>query len=281
MNNDVAQEFTNTIMESQLKQAQFVRGDSTKDQTMHSLKISPPCQNADKRDGNRIHILGTQQCVGISSALISSRANSPFGKYKITAETKPHARSAEVLKSCNNIDLKPGDILIIGVGENDIDIKELTSLLHNVFNKFNFCDILLLNIFKNISISSNYMNNVLSNLCKQYNNCQFINCNYYNLIDICRSINYVIDYNNYKNKYLDLTALKNIVLRKNSRLTQVNYKRGTIPYYFPKKQSKNISSCIDTTPHDTKPSESRKKTLIDYFPKINNKQFFRAETKKV
>lgn len=236
-------------------------------------KFSSLIQNTDEMNSNQILILGTQQCVGISSALKSSRENSPYGKYKVTAETKPFAKGAEVLKSCNNTDLKSGDILIIGVGENDTDLKKLTSLLRNIFNKFYFCDILLLNIFKNVSINKNYMNNVLSNLCNQFNNCQFVHCNNYNLIDICRSINYVIDCTNYHNKYLDVTALKNIILKKNSRPIQINHRQGTILNYSAQKQSIKNSSCV-TMPPNTKPSG--KNTIIDYSPKVNDKSFFRA-----
>lgn len=265
--------------ELQWKQAQVVAGDSTEEQirpmTTCSQKLSSSSQNADKVDFNRIHILGTQQCVGLSSALTSSRETSPYGKYKITAETKPYARSAEVLKSYNNINLKTGDILIIGVGENDINLKELTSLLRNIFNKFYFCDILLINIFKNVSISKNNVNNALSRLCNEFNNCQFVYCNNYNLYDICRTINYVIDCINYQNKYLDVTALKKIILRKESRSMQVNCRKGTIPYYFAQKPSTNNIACTNIKPPDTKPSEYKKNTIIDYFPKLNNKTFFR------
>lgn len=226
-------------------------------------------------DFKRILILGTQQCVGLASALLTSRNTSPYQKYKVMAETKPYARSAEVIDTYHNIDLKTGDKLILGVGENDVDLMKLTMLLRNISKKMYFCDIFLINVFRNVIIGEDRINNILFNLCNEFNNCHFVYCKNYNLIDICNSINYQIDCVDYKTKYLDIAAVKKHVLRKESRNVHDRYKKGTIPYYFAQKQL--IRNSTDEIPHNNKPVESKKKKITEYFPRIKRKSFFREQ----
>ncbi|KAF9406270.1 hypothetical protein HW555_013295, partial [Spodoptera exigua] len=51
---------------------------------------------------------------------------------KIIAETKPNAVTDEIVKSCKHLQLKPGDKLVLSVGENDDNAKKVLSQLNDV-----------------------------------------------------------------------------------------------------------------------------------------------------
>ncbi|CAK1581394.1 unnamed protein product [Parnassius mnemosyne] len=256
---------------------------------IHKLKLklhdtnssrSPPCNKltptpAKKNDnGKRIFIYGSQQCVGLSSALIRSRKNTTYEKYTITSQTKPDALTTDILKDCHNVDLTPNDKLILCIGENDYDIKILTSQLRKLLTTFKNNDILLLNVFKNKYINIYALNNSILKICNEFKRCHFVTCTNETIFDMCNSINFLIDYIDYEKKYLDVREIKKLIGRDNNPMTQktgVNiYPKGTIPYYF-KRQS------TFTTTTKTEVKKPKPKYLItDFFPIDNKKNFFRV-----
>ncbi|KAF9418131.1 hypothetical protein HW555_004941 [Spodoptera exigua] len=77
--------------------------------------------------GKTIRILGAQQCVGLAATLIHSRKTTQYEKYGVLAHTMPNAQSDTITKSCTNINLRPGDKIVISLGENDYNMGQPSS----------------------------------------------------------------------------------------------------------------------------------------------------------
>lgn len=235
----------------------------------------PPSPKIKERQENKILIFGSQQCVGLSSALIRSRENTSYEKYTVRAQTKPHALASHVLMDCHNINLTSNDKLVIGIGENDYDMQIILSQLRMLLNRFRNFDIIVLNIFKNMYLNVDELNDNIRLLCNKYNNCNFVSCTDNSLHEICKSINFVIDCKDYDKKYLNVKELKKLIasinnsdFKKNSK----NYPKGTIPYYFAPIQATSRS----TSPDINRPIRIIKNKITDYFPTTSKKEFFRT-----
>lgn len=227
---------------------------------------------------NKIFIFGAQQCVGLSSVLMRSRQDTPYVKYAITSLTKPYALTSDVIRNCQNIPLSPSDKLVLCVGENDYDTKILSSQLRQLLDVFSNNNVIILSVLKNVYLNVNDLNQTIRNICNEYKNCNFIDSNH-KLYNTCKLINHTIDYDDYEKKYLNVKELKKLILRKQPNSTKTDNKdkkdpKGTIPYYFARKQpecdpinkaelTKNTSPKIGTIPH--------------YFKVVDRKQLFREK----
>lgn len=205
-----------------------------------------------QRQTSKILILGTQQSVNLSSALIRSRYFTKYNKYQIQSQIKPHALCSEVLKNYENINLEKNDKLVICVGENDYDLNILSSHLRKLSNKFINNSILVLNIFRSHYINVDDLNNNIQTICNEYKNCHYVESNSNKLFDICKSLNFKIDCIDYDSKYLDIKELKKLILHKKtiyepkSQGKGMLKTKGTIPYYF-KCYQKNCSTVAGNT----------------------------------
>ncbi|CAK1595309.1 unnamed protein product [Parnassius mnemosyne] len=234
---------------------------------------------ADKEDDkNRLYITGTQRCTGLATALIQSRANTPYEKYVITAITKPYAPSADFIVNIRNINVKPKDKVIICIGENDYDINILSSQLRRFLRYFPDNDTIVLNILTNIYLSVTDINKTIKRICNGHQNYHFVECKHRNPFQLCNSINYLIDCIDYENEYLNPKQLKKIIARSKPAPEKalskvVQYLKGTIPYYFSRARSgANASISGSDANRQTRLTQS---TLLHFFPKID-KPFFRA-----
>lgn len=252
---------------------------STLDNTQAPVQAKPTSTVcAEKEDvKNRLYIIGTQRCAGLASALIRSRTNTPYGKYVITAITKPYAPSSNFIINVQNINAKPKDKVIVCIGENDYDIKILSSQLRRILKHFSKNDIIVLNLLSNKYLSVIDMNNTLKRICNEHQNCHFIECKHRNPFQLCNSINYVVDCIDYENEYLNLKQLKKIIARNKTAPEKaqklVQYPKGTIPYYFSRTQSGTDASISGSDANG--PTRLTQSTLLHFFPKTD-RPFFRT-----
>lgn len=237
--------------------------------------------------GRNLYIYGTQQCVGLASALMQSRCNTKYEKYRVFAETKPNAKCYDVTQNCIRRILNPDDKIVICVGENDHNLKQVLSQLEVVLETFYNNRIIVLNVNSSHFLNTSKLNNGIKNLCKKFKKCHFLNKHYFKLSEICNSINYVIDCNDYDEAYLYPANIRKFVMRNhtnsntntNSNTTTskkclAEPKKGTIPFYF------NNQSC-EKNKQTASPTESvsnvNKGTIPYYFPMLKKKNsFFRA-----
>lgn len=239
--------------------------------------ISPlPEKKKDRR--KKLLIYGSQQCVGLSSALIRSRENTMYEKYTVTAQTKPYALTSDILKDCKNISIESNDKLVIGIGENDYDMNIILSQLRKLCIKFKYIDIIVLNLFKNMYLNVYELNDNIRRLCKEFNQCHFVSCKDKSVLGLCKSINYVIDCIDYEKKYLNARELKKLIANNNNRIFELNkiskkYTKGTIPYYFEPVRYRNASPDIHS--ESIKPTKAKDK-ITDYFPISKRNQLFRT-----
>lgn len=229
---------------------------------------------------NKLWIYGTQTCVGVASALMNSRSETKYGIYDVQAETKPFAQSKDILKNILESDVKDNDKLIICVGENDHDLKGLMSQLNKLFLRFSKNTIIFLNIFKNNFIYAYHLNNSIRKMCNKHKHCRFVECEQYTLIDICKSINYVIDCEDYDHKYLNFKETRQMIARnkQNHVLSNERHTKGTIPYYFHSiKTNYNTGTGYTNEPKIEITNNAKVGTIPFYFQKLRQKDktFFR------
>lgn len=172
------------------------------------LLSSPQVQKVDNI--KKIHIVGTQQCVGLASMMIRLRENTKYEKYQVTALTKPYASSDEILHVCDNINLNEKDNLVLCIGENDSNPMKIISNLCVIMKKFSRNNILLLNVVENIYLNERKLSEQLKLVSKNHTNSHFINICTKSLFDACRQINSVIDFIDYKDKYLSFNKRRNV-----------------------------------------------------------------------
>lgn len=237
-----------------------------------------------------ILIYGSQQCVGLASALIHTRQDSEYIRkcgihdYQIIAETKPYALSNDILGSSISSQLemlKPGDKVILNIGENDYN-PEMTLLLFKQFiEKYDNVIFLLLSVLKNHYLDVSHLNERLKMICKNYKNCYFVTCDRFGKkSDICLSINCIIDSIDYNDKYLKSGQIVKLISRnKPNNLNEkgLKYPKGTIPYYFARERTQIASSDSgDSVENLNLTTMKNKGTITYYFPKImKNQSFFR------
>lgn len=226
-----------------------------------------------------IAIFGAQQCVGLAAALLHSRKLTQYEKYGVVAQTMPYAYSEKIVKCCTKLRLRPEDKIVICLGENDRIVGHVLSQLKSVLMTFYKNTIIVLNVFKNNNLNVNKLNNGIKNICKYYKNCKFTDSKYCNLPDICKSINYLIDCEDYDKKFLNPVEIrKHLASSKLSFLpkTTVNEpKKGTIPFYFKSSNSGELSVNNLTSIPSEKP---KKGTIPYYFHSVTkNDTFFHAK----
>lgn len=148
----------------------------------------------------QIHILGTQQCKGLSSALIKTRKNTMYEKYKISSFIKPNANCNAVLST--DYIFTHNDKLILCIGENDTNPTKILLDLCSFLNKHINTSIFIISILHNPHLNENKLNDQLKLICNNYNNCEFVQLKHtfskYRvgsnfILDIARQINIIID----------------------------------------------------------------------------------------
>lgn len=212
------------------------------------------CRHVD--DSNRIFIFGTQRCVGLSAAILRSREDTQYEKYVVTAETKPYALSPDVLCNVNNLKMYSSDKIIICIGENDYDKKITTTNLRRLIKRFIKHDIIVLNILSNRYLNVTDLNQSLKEICNEYQNCHYINCNSRSVFQLAKSINYVIDCFDYERNYLNPKQLRKYIVR-------------GMPTTLPRKNISNGSHIVES-------SRLTQTTLHQFFPRTNKNNSFRA-----
>ncbi|KAG6456629.1 hypothetical protein O3G_MSEX009856 [Manduca sexta] len=155
--------------------------------------------------------------------------NTKYEKYKVVSIIKPHAPTHEILKSCNEVEDTPGNYIILGVGQDDANPAHLAIELATTLNKFQYTNIIILNVTHNPYLNEWKLNNQFKQICNNIKHCRFLfisqktyKKNVYSNI-ATKKINLLI-HSDYTDKYLP-----NI---KNSIKTNGFCKTGTIPYYF-------------------------------------------------
>lgn len=261
---------------------------TTSPEVQHPLDISSKLN--DFRP-NTIWILGTQQCVGLSSELARSRDLKGFRKYSVTAITKPFASAEETLKSFCNVRFGTMDKIVICVGENDSNPLKLGSELSAFLKKHNKHTILVMKILDNKYLNVNKLNRDVELMCKNFDNCYYVNVNINNnrknaLSTTCSKLNFLINSIDYDNTFLKQSQL---IKCNNRHLQSVNFNhdythtnklqnlsRQTNCNRVSSQQislkSKPRQSCIrDYFPLDVKTNvKPIQKTLLDYFEKIDH-----------
>ncbi|PZC83421.1 hypothetical protein B5X24_HaOG207804 [Helicoverpa armigera] len=231
---------------------------------------------------SRVFIFGSQQCVGLAAAMIHSRQNTRYEKYTITANTKPNALSSQIIMSCRYAKLNHNDKLVICLGENDHNLNYVLSQLQTILDTFYNNMTIVLNVFKNEFFDVNKLNYRLKNVCINYKKCKFLECKSNNISELCTKINYLIDYNDYYEKYLDPRNLVNH-MRSNKSSANKNIKlnkpkKGTIPFYFDRVSLSRQQSEILITSTE----KPKKGTIPYYFPVIkNNSKLFRVRNSEI
>lgn len=215
---------------------------------------------------HKVFIFGDEQVRGLSLKMIESRTNTWNDKYTIISTVKPGATCIEILKGCDNISsrIEKDDIIILGLGTNDKNAFTMYSSICNTLYKFKNNKFFLLNVKNNQFLDVRLLNYQLKNLCKNYENCMFLdiyNYEYYlnlknrNIDDkyinaTIFKLNIEIDNIEYKNTYInDHQVLKRHINNvkkyynnisnnkaKNSLYKEDLNKKGTIPYYFKVKE---------------------------------------------
>lgn len=231
------------------------------------VTLAPPSTTYEKQTPDftgdtppKIYIVGGQQCVGLGPRLVHSRLESKYGRYSISAVTKPNAPAEEILKECDNVEDSSRNYLLLCAGEDDTNPMKVVIEFASKLKRFNFINIIVLAINDNTSLNTYKLNELISNLCRNIPNCQFVNIHngrlqhtsnaYLNMT--CKQINFIIDYRYYCDKYLSCKGLheilKNNRQKTNTAKQNVNpKKRGTIPYYFPV-LDKKIDNIVTSTP---------------------------------
>ena len=207
-----------------------------------------------------ISILGSRQLTGLGSKLLQSRYESKLGQYTVSAIVKPNATTDEILKECCNIEDSPDNFLVVCAGEHDRNPTKVLIEFASALKRFKFINIIVINVINNNYLNISKLNSCISDICRNLTNCNFIEIckgkttlnNGTNLNLTCDKINLLIDYHNYKNRYLTPSSLREII-RKNFSNKGKGKKwilppvKGTIPYYFPL-LVKNISTKQLTSP---------------------------------
>lgn len=241
------------IIESEILQnkSPLAQDDQTNNVQQSELSDHTIQSSIEHKDSNKIYIYGSQQCIGLAVSLIKSRENSVYNKYSISSLTKPCADTQEVLKECYNTQQVESSKVIICVGENDSNPIKIIAELSAVLQKLQKCDVLVLNVLRSNYLNEKLLNLKLQLLCKTFKNCHFVKnsprfSNY--LFDICKNINYHIDFIDYKRSYLSFESLKRRL--QSSRVSKIsnpvlketcNLKQKSILDYFTKNQETNIS----------------------------------------
>lgn len=231
----------------------------------------------------KMFILGTQQYTGLASAVIRFRENRKYGKYQVSAVTKPFAQTAEVLK-CQNLKLDSKDKLVLCIGENDIDPIITTSELYSILKTFQNNTVIVVNVVDSRHLNTKRLNILLKQICGKFTNCHFLENKYIYkslLYDICYSLNLLIDSLDYNRDFLDPSVIKKHI-QHNNRYTHTHRKEDTTQKTRLDAHEITLNLLLlESTPR------LKQTHILDYYPKIHtsnivyhkqgNDQFFRRE----
>lgn len=229
-----------------------------------------------KKRKSRLLILGSQQLIGLSYKLAKIREwNKCYEDYSIFSFLKPYAKVDEILKTCDNLGFNENDQIVLCVGENDTNPTIFLHELSGAIKLLNKCNIIIINVNYNKALNVNTLNSYLKNLCTQLPNCEFISIEKPFLLSrseyilyLCRKINFIIDSRYYEKTYLTglLEQHKNNL--RNHYIKEHQPKKGTIPYYFKKKETVTLMEVYNT------PNVVADKTTTEG----NRRRFFRAKS---
>ena len=205
----------------------------------------------------RILIIGDERLSGLSVKLTKTRSGKWNDNYKTFGFIQPNATSTQFLEYCNKIgnSLSKNDIVILGIGGHDNNPQILHTNLCLILNILkNAKNVFLIPVCSNLYLNENMLNYHFKLWINIYNNCTFIdmsnrisNSYLFNLFDICRNINLLIDSTEYDRQFLSIKGLakhKNTkpLNKKKSLLIYNQPVKGTIPYYFPVVLKPKVSS---------------------------------------
>lgn len=234
---------------------------------------------------HNIYILGDEQIRGLAYSLINSRTGAWNDKYKISATIITEGTSSVLLSYCEKLKekLSPDDVVILSFGSHDSNLHKFHANLCIAINMLSIASVIVVPIYSNPHFNARKLYVCMEIWLKHFDNCtliNFYNINYnqYNSIQfyiklITNKINYIIDYYEYKRKFLTFKNARN--LTKNKCLPSLSQqqheavdlpKKGTIPYYFStiyKNPSKN--TCHSSNINNYGDNSS------------NNSTFFRAQ----
>lgn len=167
------------------------------------------------------------------------------------------------------------------MGENDHNLDFILSQLQIILETFSNNTVIVLNVLNNVYLDVNKLNYSIKNVCRKFKKCQFIQQTSTKLSDICKSVNYHIDCNDYRDKYVNPSEIRKRIASCKSKISLQEPKKGTIPYYF---KVKSLLESTKLTDYETRMSSNagaQKGTIPYYFSvqadqtKVND-IFFRA-----
>lgn len=218
---------------------------------------------------NFIYIIGDEQLRGLSAYLMKSGLKQRETPYRTYAHIIPEATSTEIANYCNCLvnDLTENDVVLLGFGRYDSDIHKLHSNICIMLNKLSRASVIMLPIAYNPHLNEKTLNYNIKLWTKHFAFCSHIDMYYLHLIDIefknylRDKINSCIDYIEYKKHYLSYEYIRNhnkkSGLLSHQTKTDVTEngnlpKKGTIPYYFKKVNSKakNHKQVMNSTQSD-------------------------------
>lgn len=198
-----------------------------------------------------ILIIGGHQVINLASKLICSRENTMYQKYKIHSFKKPNALASDILSCSSMLSDSKENYLIISVGENDTNPFKLMTSFTSTLKSFRVTRIIILNVVQNKYLNENKLNQMLSYVCNNFDNCTFLNMSNFdmrNSVDnICKRLNFLIDMQYYTNNYLSLKKVKlctRAVLHQGKEKSN-KFRKGTttIPYLFSLIEKNNRQKC--------------------------------------
>lgn len=248
----------------------------TREQSMTITKNR--CTALSTKKKRSVHILGDEQIIGLSSAIAKSRAGKWNDDYQPNAFIRSNADSYHVLSFCDNVKqvASKDDIVVLCAGSHDSNPAKFNINLSIALDKLSHVKIVyVLPVLFNSHLNERLLNNNIRLITQNFRWCKFIEINtsiksqrsYIN--HVCLKLNSLIDFVRYESEYLHVKHVKNHHLR-NQGLEQPS--KGTIPFYFRKKKEQSLREETKITC----PMNKKNRVITDYFPKTNDKIFFRA-----
>ncbi|KAJ2937339.1 hypothetical protein O0L34_g19220 [Tuta absoluta] len=213
-------------------------GDETSSSQIDITSNVVPCQKTTPT----LYILGGKQCRGLASALIETRKNTNYEKYKIISYIKPNAQCEDILKNSEVQNATSNDVVVINVGDSDCNPTKICSEL-SYFLKCNTHPlVIMLSVKSSKYLNENKLNETLQLCSNTFQNCNFIdlsNCdnNRDFIRNLCNKINMFIDTKYYEKTFLGYKNKKFLgkLKRLDAKDTKLNQKKIT-DYFITKNQ---------------------------------------------
>lgn len=81
-------------------------------------------------------------------------------------------------------------IIVICVGENDNNLRQVLSQLQDLLDMFYNNRIIVLNVSNSHPLNVSKLNNGIEPVCKKLKKILYIDCGYLEVAEVCKSINY-------------------------------------------------------------------------------------------